>query len=346
MIPESASPGAGQSPWVGAGTKVHIAGHALRSRVLLAPMAGVSDLPFRELCWRHGAGLVVSEMIAADARLMNTLCSQRRRAHAREISPRSIQIVGCDPDAMAQAARFQQQQGAEIIDINMGCPAKRVCRKLAGSALLKDEALVGEILRRTVQAVTVPVTLKMRTGWSPQQRNAVTIARIAEDAGIAALAVHGRTRADRFNGQAEFRTIADMVRAVDIPVFANGDIDSPGRAAEVLHLTGAAGVMIGRAACGRPWLHEQIDAWIERREHKAAPSPEQQCVILLEHLRRLHQFYGEVRGVRIARRHAGWFLDSWQDDAFRAHFNRLESAAAQLHAVAMFFRDRQACMAG
>ncbi|MEE4361922.1 MAG: tRNA dihydrouridine synthase DusB [Pseudomonadales bacterium] len=320
---------------------VRIGELVLRNRVALAPMAGVTDLPFRELCWELGAGLVVSEMLSADPSLRHTLKSRQRRRHAGEVTPRSVQIAGADPDWLAEAARYNVAEGAEIIDINMGCPAKKVCNRAAGSALLRDEALVAAILRRVVAAVPVPVTLKIRTGWSPAMRNGVTIARIAEDAGIAALAVHGRTRADRFGGHAEYGTIARIVDAVDLPVFANGDIDSPERAAAVLAETGAAGVMIGRAAQGRPWLCGQIAAFVERGERIPDPDAERRAELLVRHLRRLHGFHGEGRGVRIARKHLGWSVADLGEcgERFRRRFNTLDEAGAQIDAVRRFFDD-------
>lgn len=314
---------------------VSIGSHVLRNPVLLAPMAGVTDLPFRQLCYELGAGMVVAEMVAADPSLWNTRKSRLRRVHSGEAGPRSVQIAGAVPEQLAEAARFNVAQGAEIIDINMGCPAKKVCKRAAGSALLRDEGLVAEILRAVVVAVPVPVTLKIRTGWAPDARNGVQIARIAQDAGIAALAVHGRTRADRFNGSAEYDTIAEIVAAVRIPVFANGDIDTPEQAARVLGYTRAAGVMIGRAAQGQPWLCGQIAAHLEGREIWT-PSRQERGVLMLSHLRRLHQFHGEGRGVRIARKHVGWYLGSEPeiDHQWLAGFNRVESAAMQLQWIA------------
>ena len=321
---------------------IRIGPYALANRVALAPMAGVTDLPFRQLCHRLGAGLVVSEMLASNPALWDTPKSRSRRRHDVEIEPRSIQIAGGDPEMVAEAARLNVAEGAQIIDINLGCPAKKVCRKAAGSALMRDQDLVRAILEATVAAVSVPVTLKMRTGWSHEMRNGVSIARIAEDAGVAALAVHGRTRADRFNGEAEFRTIADIVAAVDLPVFANGDIDSPERAAEVLEETDAAGVMIGRAAQGRPWLCGQIARYLEDGTRLPEPDAHMRGVLIREHLSALHDFHGPVRGVRIGRKHVGWAVSaSGGDEAcrreFLARFNALEEEAAQLDAVASYF---------
>ena len=304
--------------------------YKLDNPVALAPMAGVTDLPFRRLCRRLGAGLVVSEMITSDTRLWNSRKTRQRLQHSDECEPRSVQIAGGEPEMMAEAARRNAELGAQIIDINMGCPTKKVCRKAAGSALLRDEALVADILKAVVGAVDIPVTLKIRTGWSPDRRNGVAIARMAEDIGIAALAVHGRTRACRFEGAAEYATIADIVGAVDIPVLANGDIRTPGQARDVMAFTGAAGVMIGRAAQGRPWLCGQIARYLETGVEQTNPSPEEQAQILLGHLAALHEFYGEYAGLRIARKHVGWYLqDMAAGDDFRRDFNRLDSAVDQ-----------------
>lgn len=308
--------------------------YTLPNRVALAPMAGVSDLPFRRLCSEFGAGLVVSEMISCNPRLRNSLKTQWRSQHDLEIAPRSVQIAGSDPQEMAAAAQYNVARGAQIIDINMGCPAKKVCRKAAGSALLADEALVKAILLAVTAAVSVPVTLKIRTGISSENRNGPTIARIAEDAGVAALAVHGRTRACAFNGRAEYNTIAEIVTAVGIPVFANGDINSPEMAAAVIAHTGAAGVMIGRAAQGRPWLCGQIAAHLKTGVTPAPPSAGQQLDILYRHVAQLHQFYGDFMGARIARKHVGWYLSARADAlAQRKLFNRLAHPQEQLHFI-------------
>jgi tRNA-dihydrouridine synthase B len=309
--------------------------------VALAPMAGVTDLPFRQLCRDLGAGLVVSEMLGSDPALYHTRKSRLRRRHDGEASPRIVQIAGGDPEQMAAAARLNVAEGADIIDINMGCPAKKVCRKAAGSALLRDEALVAAILQQVVSAVDVPVTLKIRTGWSPEFRNGVRIARIAEQAGIAALAVHGRTRACKFNGAVEYDSIAEIVAAVSIPVLANGDIDSPARAQAVLAHTGAAGVMVGRAAQGRPWLPGLIAAHLAGTPI-LEPDADAQSAILLRHLRALHEFYGARHGVRIARKHVGWYLSTtWPGRAFCRTFNALESASGQYIALGDYFADRR-----
>jgi len=313
---------------------LEIGPYKLRNRVALAPMAGVTDLPFRRLCAAFGAGLVVSEMISSNPRLRHTAKSERRSRHDREIEPRAVQIAGSDPLELAAAARYNVARGAQVIDINMGCPAKKVCRRAAGSALLADESLVKSILEAVVAAVEVPVTLKIRTGVAPGARNGVTVARIAEDAGIAALAVHGRTRACGFGGHAEYDTIAAIVRATDIPVYANGDIDSPAAAARVLDYTGAAGVMIGRAARGRPWLCGQIATRLETGRTPAPPTTDEQLAILRRHVDGLHRFYGEFMGVRIARKHVSWFLSARPDEKKqRGLFNRLAQAEEQLHYI-------------
>jgi len=308
--------------------------YTIDSQVVLAPMAGVTDRPFRQLCRRMGAGLVVSEMVTSDTRLWNTRKSSLRLDHTGEAEPRSVQIAGGDPQMMAEAARMNADQGAQIIDINMGCPAKKVCNKAAGSALLRDEVLVGEILDAVVAAVDIPVTLKIRTGWSPDQRNGERIARMAEQAGIAALAVHGRTRTDRYQGEAEYDTIARICEQVSIPVFANGDIDSARKAQAVLDRTGADAVMVGRAAQGRPWLLREIDHYLRTGKELAAPGRDEVLSILTAHLEALYDFYGEFMGVRIARKHVGWYLQQHPEAAgFRKHFNQLETASDQVNAV-------------
>jgi tRNA-dihydrouridine synthase B len=314
----------------------------LDGHALLAPMAGVTDLPFRRLCRRLGAALAAGEMIAADQRLWDTPLSRRRRDHTDEPEPRVVQIAGGDAEAMAEAARRNVEAGAQIIDVNMGCPAKKVCNKDAGSALLRDERNVAAILDATVRAVDVPVTLKIRTGWAPDQRNAVTIARIAESAGIRALAVHGRTRACRFGGEAEYETIASVKQAVRIPVFANGDIDSPEKAVAVLRASGADGVMIGRAAQGRPWIFREVAALLEGIVRAPPPVAEVRD-IMLAHLRDLYEFYGAAPGVRIARKHIGWYCSGRpRAQAFRHAVMQLVAPEAQLAAVREFFEAQDA----
>jgi len=314
--------------------------YTIDSQVVLAPMAGVTDRPFRQLCRRLGAGLVVSEMVTSDTRLWHSRKSALRLDHSGEAEPRAVQIAGADPAMMAQAARLNAERGAQIIDINMGCPAKKVCNKAAGSALLRDEPLVRAILAAVVDAVEIPVTLKIRTGWSPQMRNGVTIARIAEDSGIAALAVHGRTRADRYQGMAEYDTIAEICARVSIPVIANGDIDSPEKARQVLDHTAASAVMVGRAAQGRPWLLREIDHYLRHGKKRPAPEPTEVLEILTHHLQALYAFYGEYMGVRIARKHVGWYLQQHPNAAgFRKHFNQLETSSDQVAAVTALLAD-------
>jgi tRNA-dihydrouridine synthase B len=317
---------------------MRIGSFAIDPPVVLAPMAGVTDKPFRQLCKRLGAGLAVSEMTAADARLWTTRKSQKRMDHVGEPAPVSVQIAGFDPALLAEAARYNVDHGAEIIDINMGCPAKKVCNVWAGSALLQDEPLVARILEAVVKAVAVPVTLKIRTGWNREHRNGVAIAKIAEASGIAALAVHGRTRADLYAGEAEYATIAAIKEAVGIPVLANGDVDSPAKARAVLEATKCDAVMIGRAAQGRPWIFREIAHHLATGKTIAPPSPGEVRDILLGHLGDLYAFYGEPHGVRIARKHLGWYAkDRPENAAFRAIVNRAESAAEQMRLTCDYF---------
>ncbi|WNF46252.1 tRNA dihydrouridine synthase DusB [Pseudomonas sp. SG20056] len=320
---------------------LRIGPYTLPNSLILAPMAGVTDQPFRQLCKRMGAGLVVSEMVTSDVRLWNTRKSSLRMIHSGDPEPRSVQIAGGDPEMLAEAARRNVEMGAQIIDINMGCPAKKVCNKAAGSALLKDEVLVREILQAVVAAVDVPVTLKIRTGWDRENKNGINVAKIAEDAGIVALAVHGRTRADLYMGEAEYDTIAAIKQAVSIPVLANGDIDSPQKAKAVLAATGADGLLIGRAAQGRPWIFREVEHYLRTGELLPAPSLLEVERILLEHLAALHAFYGDVMGVRIARKHVSWYLATLPGAReFRAQFNRLDSTDAQCTNVREFFSER------
>jgi len=312
--------------------------YQLPNPVILAPMAGVTDQPFRQLCRKLGAGMVVSEMVTSDSRLWGTRKSQLRLNHAGEPEPRSVQIAGGDAQMMADAARMNQDFGAQIIDINMGCPAKKVCNKAAGSALLRDEALVAEILEAVVAAVQVPVTLKIRTGWDQTNRNGVNIARIAEASGIQALAVHGRTRSELYTGHAEYDTITAIKQAISIPVIANGDITTPQKAWDVLQQTGADAVMIGRAAQGRPWIFREIDHFLRTGTHLPAPDLALQQSILSEHLAALHQFYGAEHGARIARKHVGWYLQTLPGASeFRRSFNALTCADQQHHAINQYF---------
>jgi len=314
----------------------------IASKVILAPMAGISDQPFRHLCKQFGAGLVTSEMVTSDTTLWNSRKSSFRLISDADIEPRSVQIAGGDAQMMAQAAIMNVERGAQIIDINMGCPAKKVCKKAAGSALLKDEALVRSILESVVNAVEVPVTLKIRTGWDKQNINAVTIAKMAEDIGISALAVHGRTRACAFKGEVEYKTIADIAKVIDIPLFANGDINTPEKARAVLEYTQADAVMLGRAAQGRPWIFREMDHYLTHNEHLAAIEIDEIKQVLTNHLHALHLFYGDYLGVRIARKHVAWYLQSVQESKqFRSWFNKLETQDKQLAAIEQFFASAQ-----
>jgi tRNA-dihydrouridine synthase B len=325
---------------------MRIGNHLIDPPVVLAPMAGVTDKPFRQLCKRLGAGLAVSEMTTADPRLWTTRKSLKRMDHVGEPDPVSVQIAGYDPAMLAEAARYNVDHGAQLIDINMGCPAKKVCNVWSGSALLQDEPLVARIVAAVARAVDVPVTLKIRTGWNRDNRNGVAIAKIAEDAGIAALAVHGRTRADLYEGDAEYDTIAAIKAAIRIPLFANGDIDTPERARHVLAYTGADAVMIGRAAQGRPWIFREIAHYLTTGEKLAPPSPRDVRDILLGHLEDLYSFYGEQQGLRIARKHLGWYAkDRPENAAFRAVANRAESAAEQQRLTREYFDALEAGVA-
>jgi tRNA-dihydrouridine synthase B len=317
---------------------MQIGPHLLKNNLIVAPMAGVTDRPFRQLCKAMGAGMAVSEMISANAQLWNTTKSRRRADHEGEVDPISVQIAGADPGMMADAARYNVERGAQIIDINMGCPAKKVCNVAAGSALLQNEALVGRILDAVVNAVDVPVTLKIRTGWNPQNRNAVSIAKIAESAGISALSVHGRTRACAFNGEAEYETIAEVKSEVTLPVIANGDIGTPEKAREVLRRTGADAIMIGRAAQGRPWIFREIRHFLDTGSHMPAPAVEEIRTVLVQHLHDLYSLYGEYAGVRVARKHISWYTRGLEGAiAFRRAMNQIESTQQQLEAVNGYF---------
>ncbi len=319
---------------------MQIGPYAIAPAVVLAPMAGVTDLPFRRLCRQLGAGLAVSEMTSADPTLWHTEKSRLRTDHRGESVPIAVQIAGYDARMMADAARRNVGEGAQIIDINMGCPAKKVCKRDAGSALMKDEQLVAEICGAVVGAVSVPVTLKIRTGWARAHRNGLTIARIAQDCGIQSLAVHGRTREDLYEGDAEYDTIAAIKQALKIPVLANGDIDSPAKAKVVLAHTGADGVMIGRGALGRPWIFREIAHFLATGHALPPPTVDEVHAILSRHLRELHAFYGEVRGVRVARKHIQWYCQCHpQAAAFWSRVNRVEDAATQLALVDDFFGE-------
>ncbi|MGH8139205.1 MAG: tRNA dihydrouridine synthase DusB [Steroidobacteraceae bacterium] len=315
--------------------------YVLPSSVVLAPMAGVTDRPFRILCRQLGAGLAASEMLTSDIRLWNTPKSRLRMSHEGEPEPRVVQLAGADELALAEAAQLNVDLGAQIIDLNMGCPAKKVCGKLCGSALLQDESQVSRILDAVVSAVSVPVTLKIRTGWDRNNRNGVRIARIAESAGVKALAVHGRTRADFYEGAAEYATIRDIKAAVGIPVFANGDVETPQKAREVLDFTSADGVMLGRASHGAPWIFRSVNAFLDRGIAAASLSRAQLRDIILAHLDSLYAFYGETSGVRIARKHLGWYCEQLLVDPAPVRRNLMAAAttAAQFAQAEDFLRD-------
>ena len=320
---------------------MNIGSYVLANRVLVAPMAGVTDRPFRALCKKLGAAYAVSEMVTSRRDLWDTLKTSRRANHDGEVEPIAVQIAGTDATMMAEAAAYNVARGAQIIDINMGCPAKKVCNKWAGSALMQDEPLALAIVQAVVAACApqgVPVTLKMRTGWSAANKNALTLARAFEDAGVQMIAVHGRTREQGYKGLAEYDTIAAVKAALHIPVVANGDIDSPEKARDVLAYTGADAVMVGRAAQGRPWIFREISHFLETGTHLAPPLVAEVKRLLLEHLMDHYSLYGEFSGVRTARKHIGWYVKSLPGgEDFRAHMNLIDSCEAQLAAVAHFF---------
>ena len=317
-----------------------IGSHHIDPALILAPMAGITDRPFRQLCRHLGAGLAVSEMVTSDTRLWDSPKSRLRLDHGSETGPISVQIAGSDPEQMAEAASANVDLGAEIIDINMGCPAKKVCRKAAGSALLRDERLVADILDAVVNAVNVPVTLKIRTGWAPDERNGVTIARLAEASGVQALAVHGRTRACRFKPTVEYDTIRAIKQAVSIPVLANGDIIDGPSAKAVLDHTGADGLLIGRAAQGNPWVFREIHHFLSTGRILPGPTLEERRTVLCDHLEALYRFYGTYSGVRIARKHVGWYLQTQPDgQTVRQRFNRLDTPDTQLDLMQRYFSD-------
>nr|WP_314623380.1 tRNA dihydrouridine synthase DusB [uncultured Noviherbaspirillum sp.] len=322
---------------------MHIGPFQLRNNVFVAPMAGVTDRPFRQLCKQLGAGYAVSEMAASDPRLWASEKTSRRINHDGEMAPRAVQIAGADPEMLANCARFNVERGAQIIDINMGCPVKKVCNSWCGSALLQDERLVQAILEAVVSAVDVPVTLKFRTGWDRQHKNALRIAALAEASGIAMLTLHGRTRADGYAGSAEYETIAAVKASVGIPVVANGDIDTPEKAKAVLAATGADAVMIGRAAQGRPWIFREIEHFLRTGSHLPAPLVTEVAALMEEHLLAHYAFYGDYLGVRTARKHIGWYVRSLPGgEPFRQAMNLLESCDTQLSAVRQFFEAQQA----
>ncbi|MFC0170986.1 tRNA dihydrouridine synthase DusB [Vibrio comitans] len=317
-----------------------IGNYQLKNNLIVAPMAGVTDRPFRELCLRYGAGMAVSEMMLANPKTWNTSKSLQRRVHEAESGIRSVQIAGSDPKLMAEAAQFNVDNGAQIIDINMGCPAKKVNKKLAGSALLKHPEIVQQILKAVVDAVDVPVTLKTRTGWDTEHKNCVEIAKMAEDCGIQALALHGRTRTCMYKGEAEYESIKAVKQAISIPVIANGDIDSPEKAKHVLEFTGADALMIGRPAQGRPWIFQEIQHYLENGTTMPEPPMQEVKDIMLGHVHELHLFYGEFLGPRIARKHVGWYLkEHEQAREFRRIFNAIEVAEEQLDALEEYFNS-------
>src|ERR1043166_2733661 len=314
--------------------------YRLKNNLVVAPMAGVTDRPFRQLCKRMGAGMAVSEMVSSNSLLWGSEKTLRRANHDGEVEPISVQIAGADPGMLAEAAKYNVDQGAQIIDSNMACPAKKGCNVMAGSALLQNEPLVARILDAVVRAVTVPVTLKIRTGWDKQHRNAVAVARMAESAGIQALAVHGRTRACGYTGHAEYETVSAVKAAVGIPVIANGDICTPEQAREVLAYTRADAVMIGRAAQGRPWIFREIQHYLETGAYLPPPEVEEIRKVLLDHLDDLYSFYGEYSGVRIARKHISWYTKGLAGSAaFRHAMNQLQTSQEQLEAIQQFFAE-------
>ena len=319
---------------------MHIGPYQLKNNLVVAPMAGVTDRPFRQLCKRMGAGMAVSEMVASNSLLWGSEKTRRRANHEGEVAPISVQIAGADPAMMAAAAQYNVDQGAQIIDINMGCPAKKICNVMAGSALLQDEPLVKRIVEAVVRAVQVPVTLKIRTGWDRNHRNAVRVAKLAEDSGIQALAVHGRTRACGYNGEAEYDTIAAVKSAVHIPVIANGDITTPEKVQHVLACTGADAVMIGRAAQGRPWIFREIGHYLATGARLPPPEVEEIHGVLVAHVHDLYSFYGEATGLRVARKHISWYTKGLAGSAaFRQAMNQLQTCGEQLAAVNKFFGE-------
>ncbi len=319
---------------------MQIGTHILKNNLIVAPMAGVTDRPFRQLCKAMGAGMAVSEMVSSNSLLWGSEKTRRRANHVGEVSPISVQIAGADPEMMAAAARYNMDQGAQIIDINMGCPAKKVCNVMAGSALLRDEALVKKILETVVNAVNIPVTLKIRTGWDTQHKNALSIARIAEETGVQALAIHGRTRACAYGGQAEYDTIAAVKAAVKIPVIANGDITTPEKAKQILEYTGVDAIMIGRAAQGRPWIFREINHYLATGKHLLPPKITEIHRVLINHLHDLYHFYGEYSGVRVARKHISWYTKGLIGSAvFRHTMNQLQTCEQQILATDVFFTE-------
>ncbi|MEI8384403.1 MAG: tRNA dihydrouridine synthase DusB [Nitrosomonadaceae bacterium] len=319
---------------------MQIGPYVLNNNLIVAPMAGVTDRPFRQLCKSMGAGMAVSEMVSSNSLLWGSEKTLRRADHTGEVDPISVQIAGADPSMMAEAARYNVERGAQIIDINMGCPAKKICNVMAGSALLQNEMLVGRILDAVVSAVDVPVTLKIRTGWDKQHRNALSVAHIAENAGVRAIAIHGRTRACAYTGNAEYDTIAAVKSAVRIPVIANGDITTPEKVKQVLEYTGADAVMIGRAAQGRPWIFREISHYLATGQHLPLPDVSEIHRVLIEHLHDLYHFYGEYTGVRVARKHISWYTKGLVGSAaFRHDMNQLQTTDQQMAAASEFFDE-------
>ncbi len=317
---------------------MQIGTHILKNKLIVAPMAGVTDRPFRQLCKIMGAGMAVSEMVSSNSLLWGSPKTQRRANHEGEVSPISVQIAGADPKMLAAAARYNVENGAQIIDINMGCPAKKICNVMAGSALLQDEKLVERILEAVVKAVEIPVTLKIRTGWDKQHKNALSIARIAENSGIQALAIHGRTRACAYTGTAEYDTIAAVKAAAKIPIIANGDITTPEKAKYILAYTKADAIMIGRAAQGRPWIFREIDHYLTTNQYLQPPEVAEIHRVLINHLHDLYDFYGEYSGVRIARKHISWYTKGLVGSAgFRQSMNQLQSSDQQIAETNNFF---------
>ncbi|SER69532.1 tRNA-dihydrouridine synthase B [Nitrosomonas sp. Nm51] len=317
---------------------MQIGTHQLKNKLIVAPMAGVTDRPFRQLCKKMGAGMAVSEMVTSNSLLWGSQKTKRRANHDGEASPISVQIAGADPGMLAAAAQYNVDHGAQIIDINMGCPAKKICNVMAGSALMKNEKLVEKILSSVVSAVNIPVTLKIRTGWDQQNKNALTVAKIAENSGIQVLAVHGRTRACAYRGNAEYDTIAAIKAAVNIPVIANGDISTPEKARQVLEYTQADAIMIGRAAQGRPWIFREIDHYLNNDTYLPPPKVTEIHDVLMQHLYDLYDFYGEYAGVRIARKHIAWYTKGLAGSAsFRQKMNQLQTCEEQLAETDSFF---------
>lgn len=319
---------------------MQIGSHKLKNNLILAPMAGVTDRPFRMLCKHYGAGMAVSEMVTSNSLLYGSEKTLLRANHQGEVAPISVQIAGADPDMMAEAAKFNMAKGAQIIDINMGCPAKKICNVMAGSALLQKEKLVEKILKAVVKSVDIPVTLKIRTGWDKENKNASRIAKIAEDSGIQALSMHGRTRACLYKGDAEYDTIANVKQMISIPVIANGDITTPEKAKFVLEYTKTDGVMIGRAAQGRPWIFREIEHFLKTGEHMARPTITEIETTTIQHVSDLYDFYGAERGYRIARKHISWYTKGLKNSAqFRFNMNQIDGPTQQIEYIEQYFDE-------